>query len=215
MKKKNILFLIETSGPGGAENMLLRLASSLDDGFIPSVCLLRDGWLREKLKYHHIPTVIIPQRFCLDYKFLIRLKKYIKENKISLLHSHEFAMNVNCSFLSLITRIPCVTTIHGKNYYGDKWYRKLAYRFASRHSHMVAVSDDLKNYLNNTILVKEDSIYVIENGVSDYSYTESEQIDSRKKIGVIDSRPVIGTVGNLYPVKGYTYLLKSARIVCN
>ena len=62
--------MIETSGPGGAENMLIRLICGLDKTKYESVtCLLKDGWLRGKLLENNIDTFILPQ------------KKYISQHK--------------------------------------------------------------------------------------------------------------------------------------
>ena len=52
---KNILLVIETRGPGGAETVLLHLAQHLDrQKYRIRVVLLKPGWLEAQLKEHGI-----------------------------------------------------------------------------------------------------------------------------------------------------------------
>jgi len=49
-RKHNILQYIETSGPGGAETVLLNIARNIDkDRFNPTVVLHKSSWLHEQL----------------------------------------------------------------------------------------------------------------------------------------------------------------------
>jgi glycosyltransferase involved in cell wall biosynthesis len=111
--------------------------------------------------------------------------------------------------------VPAITTVHGKNYYWEKWWRLLAYRSVSKLSTMVAVSEDLKKFLTQKVGIKNDRIIVIHNGIDlDLYQPGSEKRGrARKELCIHATQPVIGTVGNLYPVKGHTYLLKALPIV--
>jgi glycosyltransferase involved in cell wall biosynthesis len=217
-RKIKVLHMIETSGPGGAENMLIRLICGLDEEKYDSVtCLLKDGWLRHKLEERNIETLIFPQKRCIDISWLITVIKYIKKHNVRMLHTHEFAMNVNGSLLSQLINIPCVTTVHGKNYYTDKWYRKVAYRFVSRQSYMVTVSEDIKNYLLENISINKNNIHIVINGINtdDYKFSKDRRKETRGSLGVNDKNIIIGAIGNLYVVKGHIYLVEAAKIVCS
>lgn len=207
-----ILHMIETSGPGGAENMMIRLINNLDeDKYYSIVCLLKDGWLNKTLQSYGIETVIIPQTRSLDYQWIKSALKYLTEKKIDLMHSHEFAMNTYSSILSVIKGIPCVSTVHGKNYYWEKFHRKLAYKFVSKVSSMVSVSDDIKNFLISKVGVNKKQLTVIPNGIDVYTYKndDDKRIKFRKSIGIKQDAILLGAVGNLYPVKGHKYLIKA------
>lgn len=213
---KNILHLIETSGPGGAEKMLISLVEHLNkEKYKSTICLLKDGWLNSKLKERGLETIIIPQNRSLDFMWLLQLIKVLKERDIHLMHAHEFAMNTYGSLTSLITKIPIVTTVHGKNYYHEKWRRRWAYRFASRQSKMVVVSENIKKFLINNVGIKNGDLLTIYNGTNINLHQAKNELRDRIKMELrIDKdQPVIGTVGNLYPVKGHTYLLNAAAIV--
>ncbi len=210
--------MIETSGPGGAENMLIRIALGLDKEKYESVtCLLKDGWLRSKLVENNVETIIIPQKRCLEIRWLIQAIKYIRKNNINILHTHEFAMNVNASLLSMLINIPCVTTVHGKNYYTEKWYRKIAYKFVSMCSYMVAVSGDIKEYLMDQLSLSEDNVHIVINGINTDDYVHSDIIrkTTRESLGINNQNVLIGAIGNLYVVKGHIYLVEAAALVCS
>lgn len=217
MKAKTILHLIETSGPGGAEKMLISLVENLDKSRYQSLIgLLRDGWLNTQFRLRGFETVIIPQRRGLDAGWVYKCIKLIRQKHVDLLHAHEFTMNVYGSIAAWNTGVPVITTVHGKGYYGDNWWRRLAYRFVARQVfQMVAVSVDIRRLLIERIGVRSHNLVTIYNGIDSKAYCPSEGREQmRKELGIAETAPVIGTIGNLYPVKGHTYLLKAAgRVV--
>jgi glycosyltransferase involved in cell wall biosynthesis/predicted ATP-grasp superfamily ATP-dependent carboligase len=214
-KVKTILHLIECSGPGGAETILMNLVKSLDQKKYRSViCLLEDGWLNARLRERGFDTVIIPQRKGLHPGWIYKCIELIRQRKISLLHAHEFTLNTYGSIVSKLTGVPIITTVHGKNYYWEKWRRRVACRFAARQSKMVAVSEDTKNFLMSRVGVKKEHLTTIHNGIDINTYScAPEAKEARNGARGGKCGPVIGTVGNLYPVKGQTYLLKALPMV--
>lgn len=213
---KTVLHAIETSGPGGAERTLISLVERLDrNRYHPIICLLSEGWLNAQLKSRGFETVIIPQKRGLHGGWLIQLVKFIKRRHIDLMHTQEFAMNTYCSIASAIIGIPIVTTVQGKNYYADRWRRRLAYRFVSRQSRMVAVSQDIKRYLASQVGIQARRVATIWNGIDPAAFRGNNggRAAVRNQLGLEERQPVIGTVGNLYPVKGHVYLLEAMALV--
>jgi len=214
---KNVLHLTEIYDTGGAENMLISLVENLDKSRYRSiVCLLRDGWLNTQLQKRGIETMVIPQPHSVDFPWLQRVYRVLRDRCIDVMHAHEFAMNIYGSVLSLVTRIPIITTVHGKNYYGDKWRRRLAYRFAARRSTMVAVSEDLKGFLMQRIGIHPNRIRVVYNGIDLQTYKVNDSNNAiRDELGISPDQPIIGTVGNLFAVKGQSYLLRACKSIAN
>jgi len=210
---KNVLHLCESSDTGGAESILISLVERLDKSLYRSmVCLLSDGWLRVQLEKRKVETVVIPQQRSFDVAWLFRLFRLLNHHEIHIMHSHEFATNVYASVLSSLTGVPIVATAHGKNYYGDKWRRRAAYRFVARQSTMVAVSGDLKRFLMERIGIPPGNIRVVHNGIDLSRYKIQEgNYAVRAELGIRRDQRVIGTVGNLFAVKGQTYLLKACK----
>ncbi len=210
---KNVLHLCESSETGGAENVVISIIENLDKSRYRSlICLLSDGWLKRQLDKRQIETVVIPQPHSIDFPWLFRLYRLLKARCIHVMHSHEFATNVYASLVSKVTGIPVVTTAHGKNYYGDRLRRRMAYRFVARQSRMVAVSDDLKRFLTERVAIPPASIRVVHNGIDVRRYAANgSNHATREELGIGASQPVIGTVGNLFEVKGQIYLLRACK----
>jgi sugar transferase (PEP-CTERM/EpsH1 system associated) len=209
---KTILHLIETSGPGGAERMLISLVEALPKHEYRSlICLLKEGWLNDELRRRGFETVIIPQPRTVDVSWLWAVWDMVRDRRVDLMHSHEFAMNTYGSLVSLITGVPQIATVHGKNYYYKRWDRRLAYRFVARHGRMVAVSEDCRKFLSDNVGVPRENILTIYNGIPIEQHEQSNSIRTkvRAALGISLDQPVIGTVGNLYPVKGQTFLLQA------
>jgi glycosyltransferase involved in cell wall biosynthesis len=209
---KTILHLIETSGPGGAEKILISLVEHLHkEQYRSIVCLLEHGWLSSQLKARDVQTYVIPQRSSLDINWLYNLIVIIRRHKVNLIHSHEFTMNTYACIVSAFTRIPLIATVHGKNYYGDKLRRRVFYRFVSMKAiRMVAVSKNIKDFLVKEIGVEERRITTIYNGIDEKHHCYEDEEQFRENLLIKENVPIIGTVGNLYPIKGHTYLLKAA-----
>ena len=212
-----ILNLIESSGPGGAENIMLTLAEyQHSQGYEVTVCLQREGWVSSRVQQLGLNLLLKPLNSSVDIKWLMNMYRYIKNNDVKLIHSHEFAMNFHSTLLSQISGVPCVTTVHGKKYYPDKWIRRFIYRYIAEHSKLIAVSDDLKQFLVSNIGINKRQLDVLPNGVDIDKFKPSESIrnETRSALGIKEGHTLIGAVGNLYPVKGHKFLIDAAALVC-
>jgi glycosyltransferase involved in cell wall biosynthesis len=205
--------MMESSDPGGAERMLLVLLDRLDPARYRSrVLTWRDGWLNEEVRRRGIPEATLPLARPLDPACLRRLLARLAEWRVDLLHAHEFAMNTYGTIAARLARKPIVTTVHGKHYYGDRFHRRLAYRFVARAAfRMVAVSRDIGRDLVERVGVRPEGLVTIYNGVDAASVRRpGEGRRLRRDLGIAETAPVVGAIGNLLPVKGHVYLIQAA-----
>jgi glycosyltransferase involved in cell wall biosynthesis len=213
---RTILHLIETSGPGGAERVLINIVENLDRARYGSViCLLKDGWLATQLRQRGFETITMPQRTGHDPAWVYKCIGLIRRKRIAMLHTHEFGMNTYGSLASWFTRVPMIATVHGKAYYGERWRRRMAYRLVARRAvQMVAVAEDIRRFLIDRVGAIPERVRTIYNGVDAKAVCSAEDgARVRRELGIPEATPVIGTIANLYPVKGHTYLLKAAAEV--
>lgn len=80
---------------------------------------------------------------------------------------------------------------------------------------MVAVSEDIRRFLVKRVGVNERLITTIYNGIEPREYRSDHRAREviRRELGLTEGRPVLGTVGNLYPVKGHVYLVRAMAAV--
>jgi len=209
-----ILHLIETGGPGGAEQVLLRLADEYGRrGFSQMVCLRKEGWLAEEVRRRGLLLEIRPLGRLPDLGWFYDLRHLARTYGVKAIHAHEFAMNVRGTMLAKSLRIPAVATVHGKGYFGDKWSRRLAYRVTSRLANIVAVSEDIRNYLINLGRISPLRASVIPNGVDTrhFRFNAEKRRVIRQQLGVQDNQLLLGTVGSYYPVKGHRFLIDAMQ----
>ena len=212
---KTILFLSTSSGPGGAERVISNLAASLDPAKYRAVlCLFRPGWIQERSESRGVRTYIIPTQGMMDWRWVLRVMKLLQQEQVDLIHAHEFDANVQGTFAAMMSGVPLVATVHGKNYFWEKSRRRLAYRWVSRRATMVAVSENLKQFIVEKVGVSTGRVKVLYNGVDALPHCDRAEVDEcRKELGLPKDDQIVGVVGNLYPVKGHQYLIDSIPAV--
>jgi glycosyltransferase involved in cell wall biosynthesis len=217
-RPKNILHLIETSGPGGAETVLLNIVRGLDrERYNPRVVLMRPGWFAERLQAEGIQADVIESRRSFDLPFVRNLIKACREWKIDLLHSHLPGANVYASLIRFFTRIPVVTTYHGQISLpgSDEKYQNIK-QFLVRNlaSRVVVVADFLRDDFIRKAGFPEHKLVTIHNGV-DLRFPDG-RFDARTKresLGLSQSNLVVVNVANIRVPKGQNYLVEATEKV--
>ena len=208
MTDAHVLNMIETSGPGGAERVMINIARTLmrEPGFRSSAILQREGWVAAELRGHGIEPRLLPLKHMLDLGFIRRVAAQVRRERVGLIHAHEFGMNVHGALVARLAGIPSIATVHGRTYYGDNTRRVLAMR-ALRHlgATVVAVSADIRDLLEE-LGVRD--VCVIANGI-DLSLYENAEALPRTSLELPDDAKVVGAVGNLYEVKGHRVLVEA------
>lgn len=142
---------------------------------------------------------------------LPKLFSLIKRENIDVIHAHTRVTQVLACALSRLTGVPYVATCHGffkahlaRRIWGC-WGRKT-----------IAISDAVKNHLINDFRLAPEDIALIYTGVDTKRfkrrYREDEKAVFKKELGLTDKR-VIGAIGRLSPVKGYSYLIEAFKIL--
>lgn len=208
---KTILYLSTSSGPGGAERVISNLSASLDPArFRAILCLFRPGWIQTHTESRAVSTYVIPTHGMFDWRWMLRFKRLLKAEHVDLIHAHEFDANVQGTLVAVLSGIPVVATVHGKNYFWEKGRRRLAYRWVSRRATMVAVSQDLKHFLVEKVGIDPGHVKVVYNGVDALPQIDSSDIRKcREELELPSGSQIVGVIGNLYPVKGHQYLIAS------
>ena len=92
---KNILHIIDTTGPGGAETVFIDLASKLPKDKYNSIVLIRGkGWVYEELKRRNLEPILMDAKGSFNWRYLNRLMGLIKNERVDLIQSHLLGSNL-------------------------------------------------------------------------------------------------------------------------
>ena len=200
----------ETDGPGGAEMLLIQLAEELRSRgheVIPILPTRLKGWLHDHLadRGFQFETVeLVAGSYWSCTRDLFRL---IREHELDVLHSHEFTMAIFGAAASRAAGVRHVITMHGNQTMVDVLRRRVALRAAFRISHAtVAVSEDTRIHLTESLGLSDESVVTIRNGIPKRS-ADSEPVN--KEFGLDAGDLLILAVGGLHKRKGHALLIEA------
>jgi glycosyltransferase involved in cell wall biosynthesis len=203
-----IAHLIESDGPGGAEMVVVRLASALQEGGMQNVAFLPEhgeGWLGRQLEGSEVAREPFRLEKPVSPACARSLAHAFRERGIMIAHSHEFSMAVYGAWASWLAGIPHVITMHGSDYYAKRLRRRVALRAAiAMSAQTVAVSALLARDLRRRLAVRSSRILVIPNGGR---HQPPDRVTLRQELRLGEDERLLVAIGNLYPVKGHRYLL--------
>jgi glycosyltransferase involved in cell wall biosynthesis len=206
----NILHLIDTTGPGGAETVFIELADRLrEEGHHSTVVIRGEGWVHDELSRRGLEPIVLPCRGSFAVGFLRALTRLIRERRIDLIQSHLLGSNVYAAMAGMLTRRPVIATYHGMvDISPNERFRSLK-QWVMRQGidRYVVVSRRLLESIEGNGLIDRGKTRVIYNGVDVEGYPPARPIsEDRQEV-------VIGSLGNIRPAKAYDVLLKAARLV--
>lgn len=211
-----ILFIHGISDLGGAERELLLIVERLgSSGYIPSVVLGSDGPLREELHRRKIETLTAPLPpwrklwgFWRRQPAVRALRDVIGRAKPAVVHVNDIWWVPQTLQATTSLGIPVVGHVR-QEIEPDKVRRYGLDRLDS----VLAVSHQVRRSLEQGG-VPQPKIVTVHSGLGDLP--DGRQLDGRAlrdRLGIPDEAPVIGTVANLFPRKGYEVMLRAVREV--
>ncbi len=212
--QKRILHVVSSGGLFGAENVILSLGEHFNHNgttsFIGALIDKRNPHdeIIECAKNKGIPTVAIKSNGPVDLRAILFLAQYLKENKISLLHTHNYKSDIIGFFAAKMAGVPVIATAHGFTRMNKivAFYERLDRLILNFFNRVVAVT----GFVFNKSSRKKRTI--IENGleVSRFGASSMSRQRIREQFGFKESDIVIGTVGRLSPEKNQQMLLEAA-----
>lgn len=211
-----ILHLIDTTGPGGAEDVFIKLASRLRNNELNSIAVVRgEGYVASSLRKHGIEPVIIDSKGSFNLRFILKMISIIRQYRVNIIQSHLLGSNVYASIVGLLSGVPVVATYHGMvDVSPNERFKKVKLWFMKHGiSHFVTVSESLKKAISKQNLLVPSRTSVIYNGVDPEIYCTEKTLRLKKHFNISISTPLFGALGNVRPSKRYDLLLKAACIL--
>lgn len=212
------LQLISSGGYYGAENMLLNLCASQE----------KAGCQNSLLLFYnvHVPNVEFYERargrgLCVrmvhckgraDWRAVRQIEEYIREDGIDLVHTHGYKADLYGFLAAWRSRKPVVATCH--NWVGGTAalgiYNQMDRLVLKRFDALAAVSDTVAQRLLDSG-VSAEKIRTIANGIDVGAFERGQPLP----VLSVGAGKVVGVVARLDLQKGFEYLLRAIRELCN
>ena len=206
LSKQNILFFPRTMGLGGTENVVLQLCEifkPLVNNIVVCSCGGENVKRLEKMGIRHytIPDIEDKSPSAI-FKTANQIRKIVREEKITVIHTHHRMAAFYVAFLRLYRKCAFINTCHG--IFADK---KFLTKYAYRHAKLIACGNIVKNNLIDYFNIPNMRIKVIQNSVSPFNgiIHEEEVIKRLHKHGCF----VVGNISRLSEEKGVNYFICS------
>lgn len=214
-----IAFVVTKYAAGGLERCVAHLVNRLpEDEFSPS--LLSFGGLENAPNWVTRDGVIpVSMQKCAgnDFRLVLRLARWLRENDIAIAHSHNWGTLVETS---LACRLAGVIHVHAEHSQQDRlgtattgWRREaqaMLRRFAFRNcGAVVACADTVRQGIDSQWKFPATGVTTVANGVQ--HPTRGIETDVRKSLGITDSAFLVGSVGRLETLKGFDTLIGAVK----
>jgi len=207
-----IALIAEGDGLGGTERLIVQLAQSLRSRghsvvVIGPAALTGKGWLGGEIRSLGFTYVTIPRRHMLDPRSVTDILRLLRQHRVDVAHSHEFAPSVFGSAACWLSSRTHIITMHSNLYFAGARRRTVAFRWAARHSRaVVAVSRDTRDDAERLLGLPVGSVHVIPNGIASRLGARDPV---RVELGVSNDEPLVVAIGNVSPRKSHMLILRA------
>jgi len=217
-----ILFVITSSGIGGAEKVLYHTSTLLDpERYTSSICSLKEkGQIARQAETAgiavHSLTMADGERafgWISSLAALFRLTRYLVKVRPTIVHSFLFRANIISRIAAFLARVPIIISsvrVMG----GEKdYYHRIEKVTSFMVDHYVTVSDSVKEHLIHKANILPGKITTIYNGVSPNGKKSRGECSASGHFGLGPHDRVVLSVGRLHRQKGYDCLIRATATV--
>ncbi|WP_405230012.1 glycosyltransferase [Lentisalinibacter sediminis] len=206
MTKLRILHIRSSSEILGAERVVVELCNSLtDQGCLSILGVPTDQCGRgSKLKNHAESEGITVKEFPIsgpfDLSVLSRIREYVRENRIDVVHSHGYRENFYAFSCRHDAKIIATNHLWKKTTMRLRVYASLDAKLLRHFPIVVAVSSEIAEDMRNSG-IDGSKIHIVSNGIDTNVFAPSHDDSLRRELGLKGEWLVYGTVSSLTPEK--------------
>lgn len=217
--KIKVIWIIDSLGPGGAEQLTLEYLKKFDKKlFEIRVCVLQNRLgnpIETELLKNNIPVDHVDVSNLRNVTNLPRLIKYLKTTKPDIVHTQLQFSDILGALASRILGIPCVSTQHTRYEpkAGTDFLRNNLTWFVLRNfsDKVIAVSEDTRNFHKIKGRISDKKIITIYNGIDLSRYHLENKTaptsEKRKSLNLPETGLIFSTVAVLREQKGIQYMI--------
>ncbi|HEY0160126.1 MAG TPA: glycosyltransferase [Thermoanaerobaculia bacterium] len=230
-----LLWLLDSLGVGGAEALVVPFARHLDRErytlFVGCLWKIEGEMVVSGLRELGVPVTEFAARSLRDRTTYRRVRAFLQEERIDLVHAHLTFSATWSAVLSRQTGIPSIATLHVAPSATRQFRNTLRHRLATDardwvmrramnrwSSRVVTVSEALRQtYLAKGDLAAE-KVTVVHNGIELERFRKDRAATRarlEREFNIPAGVPILVTVSVLRPAKGIEYLLDAAQRVPN
>jgi glycosyltransferase involved in cell wall biosynthesis len=222
-RRVHVVTLIDHLDNGGAEKFALLIAKRLDPHrFESTLCVSR--WPRpdappsaqraiEQLEQAGVRLLALERRAKIDVWVWARLERFLRRERVQVLHAHKFGSNVWGTIVGRMARVPVVLAHeHTWSYEGRPVRRLLDRELVARGAdRFIAVSrEDQRRMVEVEHIAPERTLFI---PIGLPPLPEPEGHNVRAELGIAPSAPVIGAVAMMRRQKALDMLLHATAIL--
>ncbi|MCB6142729.1 glycosyltransferase family 4 protein [Lachnospira pectinoschiza] len=206
---QNVLLFTRTMGLGGTENVVLQLCEILKPQVHNIVVCSCGGVNVEKLdtmgiKHYTVPDITIKNPITV-IKIVTELKRIIRQEKITVIHSHH---RMAAFYARVVANSNIIQIVNAHNtFYDKKTLTKIAYKKAN----IIAVGEQVKKNMVEYFGISADKVAVIHNAIKPFEgpVVLDTELEQARQQGYT----LVGNIGRLSEQKGIEYFIKAAALV--
>src|SRR3989338_3037108 len=212
----NILILTTHLNTGGIASYLLTLSKGLVREGHRVYLASSGGNQMDDFAFAGVEHFVVDMRSKSElnpklYAAVGKLKRYIKEKNIHVVHTNTRVTQVVAWLLQKTTGRPFVSTCHG--FFKTRLARRI---FPCWGEAVIAISSPVKEHLENDFKIKPEKVFLISNGLElnkFLPYREDYRKEKRRLFG-FEGYQLIGIIARLSDVKGHAVLIEAmAKII--
>ncbi|MEJ2745458.1 MAG: glycosyltransferase [bacterium] len=215
MKKIKIAHIVYGLKYGGAEKLIWHVVSRADRARYESmvVTLNMGGPLEDKIRASGVPIHFMAKRGRYDLSVLSRLSRFLRREKIDVVHTHLFGGDVWGRTAAALAGVPLVVSSLQAV---DLWltvYQRALERWTARFAHrLIAASDAVKDFYASTVGIPMEKISVVCNGVDCAKLPAMVDRSAKfRDLGIPDNAPLVTVACRLEAQKDLQTWLRAAR----
>ena len=143
---------------------------------------------------------------------IIELYKYVKKNKIDIIHSHTFWVGIISIVVLKLTKVKLIYTRHHADFHVEnkKIVHKTLDEITTKYSNrVVAVSEYTKMKMIKNEKAKHEDIDVIQNGIDikQFKHNEFDKKKLLRDLCIPIGNKIVITISRIHPEKGFDVLI--------